>query len=122
MEPARDTLGHLVLLCVEVDDGDDRSTKTVKIYVWTPNELLEKDKLDCTYHECIDGMSWDDWTGPFQEFFEDSWCETGWYEAARDWEDVRLDDGRIQVAYVDPLNRDYSKRCLSTAQLVALRK
>lgn len=132
MAPSGDTLGHLVLLCVGVEDEDnqdedgDNIEKTVNIYVWTPNEVLEVDKgrmiAGCSYHDCIDDMSWDDWTGPFKDFFEPSWCETGCYEAENIWEDVRLDDPRIQVAYVDPLNCDYSMRCLSMAQLAALRK
>lgn len=125
--PTGAELGHLVLLDVEVEvesSDDEDNTQTVSIYVWTPNEVLEKDKdrmRTSTYYDCIDGMLWDDWTAPFGEFFDDDMCETGLYEANNTWDDVRLDDARIQVAYVDPLNRDCSKRCLSTAQLLELR-
>lgn len=111
-----DALGHLVYLSVEVeiesDDGEENVIDGVNIYVWIPNKTLEKDsKLECSYHECIEGCSWDDWTGPFREFMDDNMCETGCYEAIRDWENVRLDDERVQVAYIDPLNPDYSQRC-----------
>jgi hypothetical protein len=112
-----DALGHLVLLGVNVQledvEDEEEDMVNIDIYVWTPNELLEKDKhLRCTYYECMNGCSWDDWTTPFRAFMTESMCETGSYEPVSTWENVRLDDERIQVAYVDPLNKDYSKRCL----------
>lgn len=113
------TLGHLVLLSVQVKDdtGRGRDMKCVSIYVWTPNKILEKDKTlpfaihGGSYYDCINDMSWDDWTGPFQSFIEEGWCETGVYEPEETYHNVRFDDKRIQVAFVDPMNRDYSARC-----------
>lgn len=122
------TLGHLVLLGVEVevededDAADENETTWLYFHVWTPNTLLEKDKhLECSYYNCIDGMSWDDWTGAFRPFMADNMCETGEHDTYSTWENVRLDDPRIDVAFVDPLHNDYSKRCLSQKQLKSLR-
>lgn len=121
-----DKLGTMVMLGMEVEveaeDETENETEWIHVNVWMPNELLEKDKhIGMSYYDCIDGMSWDDWTQPFAEFMDANMCETGQCEVDVQYHDVRLDDPRVQVAYVDPLNDDYDKRCLSKEQLEALR-
>lgn len=112
------TLGNLVLLSVQVEDdtGQDRGEKNINIYIWTPSNILEKDrqffKHGGTYIDIINDSMWDDWSGPLQPYIEEGWCETGVYEICKSWNNVRLDDKRIQVAFIDPLNKDYSARCL----------
>lgn len=109
------TIGNLVLLSVQVED-DTCEEKNIDIYIWTPNEILEKDKHifkhGGTYIDIITGHMWDDWSDIFQPFIEEGWCETGIYEVCRSWDNVPLSDKRIQVALIDPFNKDYSARCL----------
>ena len=113
-------LGHLVLLSVEVEDdtGEGRDDKCIDIYIWTPNEILEKDEgkpfieYGGSYFDCMNDHLWDDWSGPFQHFIGKDWCETGDYEPVEIWKNVRLDDERIQLAFIDPLNENYDARYL----------
>lgn len=112
--PDPNTLGDLVRLSVQVeleDADEDENEEWILIYVWAPNKLLNKDKdLGVSYMSCMSEMMWSDWSQPFRQFMKPTMCETGEYEIDEEFENVRFDDSRIQVHYIDPLNPDYNKR------------
>lgn len=95
-------IGHLVDLCVCMEKGDP-----VHVWIWTPTDVLEKDKAtvgDLSYYDIMDESSWDAWCHHFCPLLPGDDDMEGEFDVNQAFDNVPQDDLRVQIIFTDPLD------------------